>query len=105
VRKDCRVSVFSDSRASGLFIIMQENYDSRVLTNGRGWIFIILTLDDKVGGTYLQSPKILAYNTQNFTEELSKDAVSLISSIIAHWVGLAACSPGLLLILLSPGIR
>jgi len=29
VRKDCRVSVFLDSYASTLFIIMQENYDSR----------------------------------------------------------------------------
>ena len=34
---------------------MQENYDL-VLTNGRGWIFLILTLDDKEGGTYFQSP-------------------------------------------------
>jgi hypothetical protein len=76
-----------------------------VLTNGRGWIFLILTIDDKEGGTYLQSPEILTYSAQNFTEELSKDAVSLISSIIAHWVGLTACCPGLQLILLLPGIR
>jgi hypothetical protein len=63
------------------------------LTNGRGWIFLILTLNDKDGGTYLQSPEILAYNVQNFTEELSKDAASLLSLIVAHWVCLTACCP------------
>ena len=65
-----------------------------VLMNGRGWIFLILTLNEKEGGTYLQSPEILAYNVQNFTEELSKDAVSLISLIITHWVCLTTCCPG-----------
>jgi len=59
-----------------------------VLTNGRGWIFLVLTLNDKEGGTYLQSREILAYliDAQNLTEELSKDAISTISSIIAYWV-------------------
>ncbi len=56
--------------------------------NGRGWIFLILALNDKEGGTYLQSRKILAYltDTQNLTEELPKYAVSIISLIIAYWV-------------------
>jgi len=55
--------------------------------NGHGWIFL-LTLNNKKGSKYLQSRKILAYliETQNLMEELSKDAVSTISLIIAYWV-------------------
>ncbi len=88
-----------------LFLSLRRKTTIRgVLTNGRGWIFLVL-LNDKEGGTYLQSPEILAYNAQNFTEELSKDAVSLFSLIIANWVCLTACCPGVQLILLLPRIR
>jgi len=53
MREDCRVSVFLDSHASALLIITQENYDSRGFDEWTWWIFLILTLNNKEGGTYL----------------------------------------------------
>ncbi|EPS95815.1 hypothetical protein FOMPIDRAFT_1043417 [Fomitopsis schrenkii] len=51
-----------------------------VLTNGLVWIFLV----SEGGGTYLLSSEI---NLQSgFTGELSRDAVSLVSAIIADWM-------------------
>ena len=64
-----------------------------VLTNGQEWIFIILKLDSNGGGTYRLSGEmgIHALHPTELTKVLSRDAVSLISSILAHWVCFAEC--------------
>ncbi|KAI0801406.1 hypothetical protein C8Q74DRAFT_1192167, partial [Fomes fomentarius] len=53
-----------------------------VLTNGRGWIFLVLTLNSDGGGTYLQSNEI----STHYQDSLSRAAVSVVSSIIANWI-------------------
>ncbi|EIN11128.1 hypothetical protein PUNSTDRAFT_65426 [Punctularia strigosozonata HHB-11173 SS5] len=55
-----------------------------VLTNGRAWIFIILKLNDKGGGSYLQSEELSISSL--VLSEISQEAVSLISAIISHWM-------------------
>ncbi|KAJ3552862.1 hypothetical protein NP233_g12777 [Leucocoprinus birnbaumii] len=61
-----------------------------VSTNGVNWVFLILTLNEE-GATYLQSKELTIYTIQDYTEKrLSKDAVVLVSSIIAHSVCLTA---------------
>ncbi|KAJ3515589.1 hypothetical protein NLJ89_g1664 [Agrocybe chaxingu] len=53
-----------------------------VVTNGRVWIFLILTLNKDGGGSYLQSQEITIMSLS----QVSKDSVSVVSAIIAHWI-------------------
>ncbi|KAF9440513.1 hypothetical protein P691DRAFT_767662 [Macrolepiota fuliginosa MF-IS2] len=55
-----------------------------VVTNGRRWIFLILMLNKDGGGSYLESSEL--HINQAHTTKIFKQGVSLISSIIAHWM-------------------
>ncbi|KAI0801379.1 hypothetical protein C8Q74DRAFT_1364988 [Fomes fomentarius] len=57
-----------------------------VLTNGRGWIFLVLTLNSDGGGTYLQSDEVSPHDLHADTAVLSRVSVSVVSSIIADWM-------------------
>ncbi|KAJ2912169.1 hypothetical protein MD484_g8246, partial [Candolleomyces efflorescens] len=54
------------------------------VTNGVEWIFLILTLGNSGGGTYIQSD--IVHNIPTFTKGVSAQGTSLISSIIAYWM-------------------
>ncbi|CAA7270372.1 unnamed protein product [Cyclocybe aegerita] len=54
-----------------------------VVTDGRSWIFLILTLQDDGTATYVRSVEI---NYGRFTTRPSQEGVSLISAILAHWI-------------------
>ncbi|KAF8175555.1 hypothetical protein BJ912DRAFT_1024462 [Pholiota molesta] len=57
-----------------------------VLTDGREWVFLILTLRDDDGtATYVRSNEINISGGFT-TRETSKVGVSLISAILAHWI-------------------
>ncbi|TFY57674.1 hypothetical protein EVG20_g8450 [Dentipellis fragilis] len=60
-----------------------------VLTNGRGWVFLILKLNSGGGGTYFASREIFVHAHG----EIEREAVSKISAIIADWVCLTECCP------------
>ena len=78
-----------------LSLFCRKNTIRGVLTNGRGWIFLILTLNSDGGGTYLESPEILVSwsGAPSSTEKPDIEAVSLVSLILADWVCLTECRP------------
>ncbi|KAJ3502706.1 hypothetical protein NLJ89_g8764 [Agrocybe chaxingu] len=55
-----------------------------VVTDGRSWIFLILTLQGDGTATYVRSAEINDY--EPFTTRPSQEGVSLISAILAHWI-------------------
>ncbi|CAA7270463.1 unnamed protein product [Cyclocybe aegerita] len=55
-----------------------------VVTDGRSWIFLILTLQGDGTATYVRSAEINNY--ERFTTRPSQEGVSLISAILAHWI-------------------
>lgn len=93
--------MLSDYIRSSLSRLHRKSTIRGVLTNGRDWVFLVLTLRSEGGGTYVSSPTI---SLRNFTGELSRDAVSLVSSIIADWVRQCYPNPEAWLMILPSGI-
>ncbi|KAH6885623.1 hypothetical protein BKA70DRAFT_114256 [Coprinopsis sp. MPI-PUGE-AT-0042] len=64
---------------------IQKSTIRGVLTNGREWIFLILTLDAKSGGRCFCSHRIIIHQVVNCHEALSRESVSNVAAILAYW--------------------
>ncbi|KAF5325334.1 hypothetical protein D9619_009589 [Psilocybe cf. subviscida] len=63
-----------------------ENTIRGALTNGHDWIFLLPWFDGAKEITYLQSRPLTIEKTEGFAKVISKESVTVISAILAHWM-------------------